>query len=303
MRAGAPEKQRCIEAQVMDLSDDIAYSVHDFEDAIVGGYLDVPALGARVNHDELVDSMFEWIGGEFSHDELIAAFDRLDNLDYWIDSWSGSRVDLARLKNLTSQLIGRFAHEAVHATREPLSHGQSCALRCRRRGSAETRAEIAVLKGIVAANVMSTNVRKPIYVAAAQHPDASSRTCSVTAVRSGSMRVSRTTGRTPQTTQCASASSSTRSPRSPTSPRWRGTSGSCAPAADSATSSRFRKFRKRATAIRGGAAQLPAVTRKVCQRATLRVARFLNFRKREGGGAGAAARLRWRARAGSPPRA
>ena len=30
----------------MDLSDDIAYSVHDFEDAIVGGYLDVPALGA-----------------------------------------------------------------------------------------------------------------------------------------------------------------------------------------------------------------------------------------------------------------
>jgi dGTPase len=27
----------------------------------------------------------------------------------------------------------------------------------------ETRAEIAVLKGIVAANVMSTNARKPIY--------------------------------------------------------------------------------------------------------------------------------------------
>ena len=59
----------------MDLSDDIAYSVHDFEDAIVSGYLDVPALGARVNHDELVDAMFEWIGGEISHDELIAAFD------------------------------------------------------------------------------------------------------------------------------------------------------------------------------------------------------------------------------------
>ena len=29
---------------------------------------------------------------------------------------------------------------------------------------AETRAEIAVLKGIVAAKVMSTNARKPIYV-------------------------------------------------------------------------------------------------------------------------------------------
>ena len=103
LRAGAPRRVRCIEAQVMDLSDDIAYSVHDFEDAIVNGYLDVPALSARVDHDELVDSMFVWIGGEIDHDALIAAFDRLDNLDAWIDSWDGSRRDLARLKNLTSR--------------------------------------------------------------------------------------------------------------------------------------------------------------------------------------------------------
>jgi dGTPase len=163
MRADAPDRVRCIEAQVMDLSDDIGYSVHDFEDAIVSGYLDVPALGARVNHDELVDAMFEWIGGEISHDELIAAFDRLDHLDAWLDSWDGSRRDLARLKNLTSSLIGRFAHEAVHATRAahpdaPLARfgGQVVVPRA-------TQAEIAVLKGIVAANVMSTNARQPIY--------------------------------------------------------------------------------------------------------------------------------------------
>jgi dGTPase len=147
----------------MDLSDDIAYSVHDFEDAIVNGYLDVPALSARVNHDELVDSMFVWIGGAIDHDALIAAFDRLDSLDAWIDSWDSSRRDLARLKNLTSQLIGRFAGEAVRATRE--AHPE----RTLARFAAdvvipdETRAEIAVLKGIVAANVMSTNARKPIY--------------------------------------------------------------------------------------------------------------------------------------------
>jgi len=163
LRVGAPDRQRCIEAQVMDLSDDIAYSVHDFEDAIVSGYLDVPALSARVNHADLVDSMFEWIGGELTHDELIAAFDRLDSLDAWIDTWNGSRVDLARLKNLTSQLIGRFAHEAVHATRA--SHASGSLIRFGAdvvvpRG---TQAEIAVLKGIVAANVMSTNSRKPIY--------------------------------------------------------------------------------------------------------------------------------------------
>jgi dGTPase len=162
MREGAPEGRLCIEAQVMDLSDDIAYSVHDFEDAIVGGFIDVPALGARVDHDELVNSMFAWIGGELSHDELIAAFDRLDSLDFWIDRWDASRRDHGRLKNLTSQLIGRFAGAAVQATRE--AHHGSLA----RFGGAivvprDIQAEIAVLKGIVAAFVMSTNARRPIY--------------------------------------------------------------------------------------------------------------------------------------------
>jgi dGTPase len=164
LRQGAPDRVKCIEAQVMDLSDDIAYSVHDFEDAIVSGYLDVPALSSRANHDELVDSMFEWIGGELDHNELIAAFDRLDNLDSWIESWDGSRIDLARLKNLTSQLIGRFAHEAVHATRHAYSSGALIRFGADVIVPLETQAEIAVLKGIVAANVMKTNARKPIYL-------------------------------------------------------------------------------------------------------------------------------------------
>jgi dGTPase len=163
LRAGAPDRTRCIEAQVMDLSDDIAYSVHDFEDAIVSGYLDVPALGARVNHDELVDAMFDWIGGELGHDTLIAAFDRLDSLEYWIESWDGSRRDLARLKNLTSQLIGRFAGAAVSATRDSQPGAVFARFGAEVMVPAETRAEIAVLKGIVAANVMSTNSRRPIY--------------------------------------------------------------------------------------------------------------------------------------------
>jgi dGTPase len=163
LRAGAPDRQKCVEAQVMDLSDDIAYSVHDFEDAIVGGYFDVPALSARVNHDELVDSMVEWIGGELSHDELVAAFDRLDSLDSWIESWDGSRIDLARLKNLTSQLIGRFAHEAVHATRAAYPSGSLIRFGANVIVPRGTQAEIAVLKGIVAANVMKTNARKPLY--------------------------------------------------------------------------------------------------------------------------------------------
>jgi dGTPase len=163
MRAGAPERQRCIEAQVMDLADDIGYSVHDFEDAIVNGYLDVTALGARVNHDALVDSMVAWIGGEHDHGELIAAFDRLDNLDFWIDRWDGSRQAHGRLKNLTSQLIGRFAGSATSATREAHPQGSLARFGASIVVPREIAAEIAVLKGIVAAFVMSANARKPIY--------------------------------------------------------------------------------------------------------------------------------------------
>ena len=162
-RVGAPAERLCIEAQVMDVADDIAYSVHDFEDAIVNGHLDIAALGRRADHEAVCDGIFRWMGGGVSRDHLVAAFDRLDALGYWIDSWDGSRADLARLKNLTSQLIGRFSHAAIHATR--LAHPRASFARF---GASvvvpgETVAEIAVLKGIVGASVMSADSRQPLY--------------------------------------------------------------------------------------------------------------------------------------------
>lgn len=163
LRAGAPERRLCIEAQVMDLSDDIGYSVHDFEDAIVSGYIDVRALSSRVTHDNLVDSMVEWVGADVSRDELIAAFDRLDGISDWVDSWTGSRPELGALKNLTSTLIGRFAASATTATREHATSDTLVRFAADVIVPPETRAEIAVLKGIVAANVMSHESRRPVY--------------------------------------------------------------------------------------------------------------------------------------------
>ena len=163
LRDGMPDGRRCIEAQVMDLADDIAYSVHDFEDAIVGGFIDVTALADRAEHDDLVDAMAAWVGESFTHDELIAAFDRLDATEFWIDRWDGGRRAHARLKNLASQLIGRFSAAATRATREAhpaaslARYGADVVL------PREVEAEIAVLKGVTAAYVMATNERRPLY--------------------------------------------------------------------------------------------------------------------------------------------
>jgi dGTPase len=164
LRKGAPERVRCIEAQVMDLSDDIAYSVHDFEDAVFNGYLDVAALNSRAEHDTLVDSIHEWVGGEVSHAELNAAFDRLTGLDGWLNGWDGSRLAQARLKNLTSQLIGRFSNAASRATRDAFPQTILVRFGADVVVPREIRAEIGVLKGIVAAFVMSRGTRQPIYL-------------------------------------------------------------------------------------------------------------------------------------------
>lgn len=163
LRRDAPPGVRCVEAQVMDLSDDIAYSVHDFEDAVVGGYIDVRAVSSAVGHDALVRSMYEWIGGEISHEELVAAFGRLCSLRVWLQDWDGSRSAAARLKNLTSQLIGRFAGAATEATREAFPSASLARFGAEVVVPRGVAAEIAVLKGIVAAFVMSKNTRQPIY--------------------------------------------------------------------------------------------------------------------------------------------
>ena len=123
MRQGAPEGRRCIEAQIMDLSDDVGYSVHDVEDAIALGRLDPACLTDPKEVDELLGATRAWYGTDLSADALGAAFDRLAGRPYWIRSYNGSVADAAHLKNLTSEIIGRFVSAVASATRRPTATG------------------------------------------------------------------------------------------------------------------------------------------------------------------------------------
>ncbi|MFT4137057.1 deoxyguanosinetriphosphate triphosphohydrolase [Microbacterium sp.] len=163
MREGAPGRVRCIEAEVMDLSDDIAYSVHDFEDAVVNGYLDPARLVSRDEHEALVTAIQAWVGYSFEREELEDALYRLVTQPEWISGFTGTRGDLARLKNLTSDLIGRFARAATAATQESYAVADLTRYRAHVVVPRVIEAEMAVLKGIIGAFVVSIDGRRPIY--------------------------------------------------------------------------------------------------------------------------------------------
>lgn len=163
MRADAPERVRCIEAEAMDLADDIAYSVHDFEDAIVNGYLNPARLSDPAEHEALVSAIQMWVGYDFARAELDAALFRLTRLPLWLRSFDGSRQDLARLKNLTSEFIGRFVRAATAATQAAFPSSLKTRYNAHVVVPRDVEVEIAVLKGIIGATVVSIDGRKSIY--------------------------------------------------------------------------------------------------------------------------------------------
>jgi dGTPase len=116
MRQGAPSDRKCIEAQIMDWSDDCAYSVHDLEDAIFVGQIKVDNFERDFDilHKEMQDSY----GSTATKEEAIAALQRLQQLSCWPRYYDGSHRSLARLKDSTSQLIGRFVLAAELETRK-----------------------------------------------------------------------------------------------------------------------------------------------------------------------------------------
>ena len=120
MRQGSPEGRKCIEAQIMDWSDDCAYSVHDLEDAIFAGQLTVNDFDS--DFDVLHSVMVNDYKSDATKDEAASALQRLQGLTCWPRGFDRTHASLARLKDTTSQLIGRFVLAAEKETRA--KHGE-----------------------------------------------------------------------------------------------------------------------------------------------------------------------------------
>jgi dGTPase len=162
MRTGAPDRTPCLEAQVMDFADDVAYSVHDVEDGIQAGHIDLAALPAGAEREAVVRLAHSRYAPDTSTAALDAAYRRLLGLPVWPTSYDGTRAALAALKALTSGLIGRFCSAVEAATRERSGLGPLTRYSADLTVPADTRAEIAVLKAVAGVFVMFTEDRRDI---------------------------------------------------------------------------------------------------------------------------------------------
>nr|WP_246382129.1 deoxyguanosinetriphosphate triphosphohydrolase family protein [Prauserella isguenensis] len=154
--------RRCLEAQIMDWADDVAYSVHDVEDAVRAGRV---SFGVLADPDERV-AVAALAAKHFTAEPVSAVEDAAAELltlpvvaelaARGYDSTLGAQV---ALKRLTSELVGRFASAAVTATQAEYGDGPVRRYEADLRVPARVAAEVALLKAMALRYVMSDRRR------------------------------------------------------------------------------------------------------------------------------------------------
>jgi dGTPase len=153
LRSGAPAGVRCLEAQVMDWSDDVAYSVHDFEDGVQAGLIPADRLG----DDDAVAAVVQTASAHYSAeppDVLAQAFAELRRQPWWLTSFDEGHADHVRLKRTTSELTARLCAGAIAATRAKCGDGPLTRYGAELVVPDDARAECAVLKAVTHHYVM-----------------------------------------------------------------------------------------------------------------------------------------------------
>lgn len=144
----------------MDFADDVAYSVHDLEDGVVAGRIDLARLDRDDDRAAVWATVRDWYLPGVSDEVLDASFAKLRGIGSWPDAvYDGSRGALAALKNLTSDVIGLFCGSVQYATREVCGNQRLVRYAGDLVVPDGTDLEIAVLKGIAAHYVMQAEDR------------------------------------------------------------------------------------------------------------------------------------------------
>ncbi|GAA1429297.1 deoxyguanosinetriphosphate triphosphohydrolase [Streptomyces thermospinosisporus] len=155
LRKDAPGTRTCFEAQVMDWADDVAYSVHDVEDGLHAGHIDPACLHSEPERqDVFAVAIGRYADAGTDPAELAEALDRLLAQEWWPHGYDGTAVAQARLKDATSQLIGRFCLAAEGATRQAWGSGDLTRYDAELVVPRGTRMECAVLKAVADRYVM-----------------------------------------------------------------------------------------------------------------------------------------------------
>jgi dGTPase len=154
VRLNAKSQTKVFEAQVMDIADDIAYSVHDIEDAIYGQHFSPLALDSEPEFKEVVKLAATEYATEIDEDNLNKALNSLIKQSWWVKSFTATQVDMAALKNMTSHLIGKFTEEIEQATKAGNKAENFTRYNANLIVPLETKAQIAVLKAVVNLFVM-----------------------------------------------------------------------------------------------------------------------------------------------------
>ncbi len=160
-RSGVESGKTSIEAQIMDWSDDVAYSVHDMEDSLVSGQIkldqlsnDLPKL-FKVAKDMYLEDITEA--------EMATALTALQKISCWPRYYDGTHRSLARLKDLASQLIGRFAQAAEVATQEKYGDSNLTRYSANLVVPRAQRVEVALLKSMAGHYVINADTSQIRY--------------------------------------------------------------------------------------------------------------------------------------------
>ena len=145
-RQGVDSGKSSMEAQIMDWSDDIAYSVHDLEDSLVSGQIKLDQLSDDL--PKLFKVAQQMYLADITESEMQSALNALQQLSCWPRYYDGTHRSLARLKDLASQLIGRFAQAAEVATQEKYGDGDLTRYNANLVVPRAARVEVALLKSM-----------------------------------------------------------------------------------------------------------------------------------------------------------